>query len=793
MTPRLAAIVTCHNLGRTLLEALRSIEHQTRPAAEIVVVDDRSTDLFTRQMLARLEREGTRVVRGPGRGASAARNLGATLTTSEYLMWLDADDTLEPGYFEAAGARLDASAELDFVSCAQRAFGEASFVWSPATPTFVEAVATGGVPHASTVIRRQLWETVGGFDEDVPSFELLDFWTSVIELGFRGIVLEAPLLNYRIRAGSGYRRSIQHDTYLARMKHFYAKHHASIELHGLELLQAKEAFFLSQRDYWKGLESRAGALHTELAQLMIEIGETAQTLGAQGIPRVDWGEFRRREPLRATRGPGRGQTIDRYYIERFLDLHRADIRGSVLEVADLVPPGIPDRTYDCVVLTGPLQVVGDVPSLLAECARILRSGGVLLATAPCVVRGADDGGRDEDFWRLTEASARKIFEQVFPVDGFEVSPYGNVMASAAQLYGLAVEDMSPADLDHVDPACPVLIAIRAVKPASQIASEANRVTSHRSGAPRSHQAVILAYHRIASLTPDAHALCTPPDVFRAHMAHIARTCSPVSLEDLVAAAASDRIPKRAVAVTLDDGYLDALTVASAILRETGVPATFFVNTDRLDEEHERWWDILEHMFTGERVLPAILKVEVGSDHLELPTSTQVERGRTLERLSRLAWPLDAAARLRLLTDVLEWGGGMTTPRATHRILTGDEIRELGDRPGHAVGAHSVHHLALTTQPAATKRREILESKAALERLLHRPVHLFSYPYGDFDADSVRAVSEAGFRAAVTIAAGTVTAGTNRLLLPRCEVTTADHDALPRRLQELFEGTAVCSR
>jgi glycosyltransferase involved in cell wall biosynthesis len=40
----IAAIVACHNLGRTLREALDSIERQTRPATEIVLLEDGSTD-----------------------------------------------------------------------------------------------------------------------------------------------------------------------------------------------------------------------------------------------------------------------------------------------------------------------------------------------------------------------------------------------------------------------------------------------------------------------------------------------------------------------------------------------------------------------------------------------------------------------------------------------------------------------------------------------------------------------------------------------------------------------------
>jgi len=413
-----------------------------------------------------------------------------------------------------------------------------------------------------------------------------------------------------------------------------------------------------------------------------------------------------------------------------------------------------------------------------------------------VARVEDEGGRDGDFWRLTEASARKLFAGAFPVDAFEVSAYGNVMACTAFLQGLSAEEMTQADLDHVDARFPIVIAIRAVKPDvvdsddSYVVSGVSRTEKSRgvSGFSQTAQqpAVILAYHRIADLTPDSHALCTPPDVFREHMAYIRRECCPMSLDELVRAAASGRIPERAIAVTLDDGYLDALTAASPVLGDLGVPATFFVNTDRLDEEHERWWDILERVFSCASV-PAALQLQIDGQTLELPTGTVPERADALKRLNEAAWPMDTCARAALVRDVLSWSGARALPRATHRVLTGEEIRALANRPGHSIGAHTVHHLALTTQPVDTKRREIFESKTTLERVLERPVHLFSYPYGDFDADMLASVGEAGFRAAVTVQTGLVSAGTNRLLFPRYEVTPADHGRFPHRLREMFEG------
>jgi peptidoglycan/xylan/chitin deacetylase (PgdA/CDA1 family) len=451
------------------------------------------------------------------------------------------------------------------------------------------------------------------------------------------------------------------------------------------------------------------------------------------------------------------------------------------------------------VLTQTLHLADDVGVVLTECARILRPGGVLLATVPCVTRIDDEGGFDGDFWRLTEASVRKLFAGVFAIEAFDVTPYGNVKACTAFLYGLSAEELAPADLNHVDPAFPVVIAIRAVKPEESVESARNvgsaanvgsgfsRTLLRHKSSTRESKAAILAYHRVAELAPDSHGLCTPPGVFRQHMACIRRECSPISLNDLLRAAAAGNIPDRAVAVTFDDGYLDALTLASPILTELGVPATFFVNTDRLDEEHERWWDMLERIFSCEGTLPPLLALAIGDQNLRMPTTTAEERAVALASLSRIAWPMDANGRVSLVADVVAWSQTTACPRSSHRVLTGGEIRVLASRPGHAIGGHTVHHLALTTQPLETKRREIVDDKIALERLLERPVDLFSYPYGDFDVDSRTIAAEAGFRAAVTIEDGRVSAGTNRLLFPRYEVTPRRHEGFALFLREVFEG------
>ena len=75
-----AIIITCFNLGRTIEEALESAIGQTWPPAELLVVDDGSADVYTRQVLGRLASASHAVVRTSNRGVSAARNTGVAGT-----------------------------------------------------------------------------------------------------------------------------------------------------------------------------------------------------------------------------------------------------------------------------------------------------------------------------------------------------------------------------------------------------------------------------------------------------------------------------------------------------------------------------------------------------------------------------------------------------------------------------------------------------------------------------------------------------------------------------------------
>lgn len=210
---------------------------------------------------------------------------------------------------------------------------------------------------------------------------------------------------------------------------------------------------------------------------------------------VRWLVTRQTKPLSTRWGFDRGTPVDRWYIDRFVAAHSREITGDVLEVRDrryttphghgvrtsdvldvdpansdatLVadlerPASFPENRYDCVILTQVLQYVFDLKSAVEAIHRTLRPGGVCLATVPVVSRlDADTPGGEH--WRLTAASARRLFEAVFGAGRVEVAQAGNARAASLFLLGLAAEELSPAELQADDPSFPLIVSIRAVKP-----------------------------------------------------------------------------------------------------------------------------------------------------------------------------------------------------------------------------------------------------------------------------------------------------------------------------------------
>ncbi len=211
---------------------------------------------------------------------------------------------------------------------------------------------------------------------------------------------------------------------------------------------------------------------------------------------MNWGNLRWVMPFTRNFGYARGTPVDRYYIEQFLSRHAADIHGRTLEIGDdsytrqfggarvhtrdvlHVQKGhsaatfhgdlthadhLPDNAFDCFICTQTLHLIYDTPRAISTIQRILKPGGVLLATFPGISQLSKDRWARGWYWGFTALSAKQLFNPIFPPPDLAIESRGNRLSATALLLGIPREKLLSDELDDHDPAASFLITVRAVK------------------------------------------------------------------------------------------------------------------------------------------------------------------------------------------------------------------------------------------------------------------------------------------------------------------------------------------
>lgn len=152
-----------------LPECLESVSKQTYKNYEVIVVSD-------------------------ALNLPEGRNKGIRRAKGEYILCLDVDDKIEPTFLEKC-----LEANDDIVSTAQQEFGDSNNLWNtqkthPVFSDFLE----GNQINCCSLFKRKVWETVGGFDEDMTDgYEDWLFWAKATQKSFTITVIKDPLFLYR--------------------------------------------------------------------------------------------------------------------------------------------------------------------------------------------------------------------------------------------------------------------------------------------------------------------------------------------------------------------------------------------------------------------------------------------------------------------------------------------------------------------------------------------------------------------------------------------------------------------
>ena len=536
--PLVTGILIFLNGEAFLAEAIDSVLAQSLADWELLLCDDGSTDGATAiaKRYAAEHPGRIRYLEHPGhenRGMSATRNLGIRHARGEYVAMLDADDVWTPTKLEEQVAILDKHPEAAMVYGRMKLWH--SWTGKPQDdrrdalqPLGVAADAVAAPPelllaflrdpscHACGLLtRKAVLDEVGGYEEE-----------------FRG-EYEDVIVQSKI--------ALEHPVYASnRCWYWYRQHDDSCTAATRRQWQQRPArlkFLNKLEQHLIGKSVTSGPVWEEVRRQLRPFrnrlryaaegaarrgGLAARAVAKRFLPRpavararalwwghgytppfgwVNFGDLRRTAPVARDFGSERGTPVDRYYVERFLRDHAADIRGTVLEFGDsaytrkfggrrvgrseVMAPvegipgvtvvgdlqtgeGVPRDAFDCIVLTQVLLCMYDFHAGVRHCVAALRPGGVILCTLPCISQiSRYDQVRWGDFWRFTSRGARALFEQYLPAENVEVRVFGNVLAATAFLQGIVTEELTDAELDENDDEFELIIAVRATRPAGE--------------------------------------------------------------------------------------------------------------------------------------------------------------------------------------------------------------------------------------------------------------------------------------------------------------------------------------
>jgi glycosyltransferase involved in cell wall biosynthesis len=209
----ISIIIPCYNGARTLSTAIESALAQADEGVEldVVVIDDGSTDNSLEQ--AKRWAHAVRVLTGPNRGVSAARNSGIAESAGEWVVFLDADDLMEPGSL-ARSLTVARSQNADVVICEWTVFdddGSGILVdrarhavdWPALDANLEVAIATHvWAPTAAILYKRTLVGRIGGFNRRLPIIQDARFMFDAAYHGGRFVRADHMGARYRVITSS---------------------------------------------------------------------------------------------------------------------------------------------------------------------------------------------------------------------------------------------------------------------------------------------------------------------------------------------------------------------------------------------------------------------------------------------------------------------------------------------------------------------------------------------------------------------------------------------------------------
>jgi peptidoglycan/xylan/chitin deacetylase (PgdA/CDA1 family) len=267
--------------------------------------------------------------------------------------------------------------------------------------------------------------------------------------------------------------------------------------------------------------------------------------------------------------------------------------------------------------------------------------------------------------------------------------------------------------------------------------------------------IVLNYHRIgdsAKTQYDPGVFSATAEGFAWQIRYLKQHFEIATLDDAVAMINRERSLQPSVLITFDDGYLDNYEIAFPILRDAGVPATFFLPTAFVGSNRLPWWDLIAYIVKNGKSN----RIRLSYPHvLELDLTRQSRAAAAVDVLRAYKHP-DMQDHDRFIGELLQASeSGLPTAGSEVCFLNWQQAREM-QAAGMTFGSHTHNHEVLSKLSAERQHEELKYSREILERELNCRITTLAYPVGGghaFSRSTQEIARRCGYRSAFSFYGG----------------------------------------
>jgi len=247
--------------------------------------------------------------------------------------------------------------------------------------------------------------------------------------------------------------------------------------------------------------------------------------------------------------------------------------------------------------------------------------------------------------------------------------------------------------------------------------------------------------------------------FKKQIQYLRRNYNIIRLEQLIDHYTKDeKIPNKAVVITMDDGYKSNYSLAYPLLKQYQTPASIFISTEFVENQEYLWADRLEYTIWKAEI--DTLTITINNDSCTYRIKKEIDKIKCVREIKSHLSLLPYNGRKILIEEIenkTKKKISNTENTTTLQLpLQWSEIIEMVEEGIVSIGSHTMRHPNLTTCTDEQLEEEIVESRKIIEGKIGRECRLFCYPGGKYNNRVKHFVSKAGYICATAIKGKTET-------------------------------------